>query len=53
MQVAPLPVDVLELAEQQRPPVAETRLEAPELVPGVGLRHRSGTVGHQVADQQP
>ena len=34
------PVGVDELAEQQRPAVAEPRGVAAELVPGVGLRHR-------------
>ena len=53
VQVAKVAVGVDELAEQQRAPVAQTRGEPAELVPGVGLRHRGGAAGDEVADQQP
>ena len=52
VQVAKRAVGVDELAEQERPPVAQTGGEAAELVPGVGLRHRGGVVRDQVADQK-
>jgi hypothetical protein len=52
VQVAKVAVGVDELTEQECAPVAETRDEPAELVPGVGLRHRSGSAGHHVADQQ-
>ena len=42
-----------DLTEQQRPPVAEPGGQPAELVAGVGLGHRSGAAGHQVADQEP
>ena len=45
VEVAPAPVGVDELAEQQRPAVAEPRRVAAELVAGVGLRDRRGAVG--------
>ena len=50
--VAPPAVDVGQLAEQQRPAVAEAGLVPAELVPGVGLRDRRGPVGEAVAGQQ-
>ena len=40
-----------DLAHQQGSAVAQTRRVAAELVTGVGLRHRLGTLGHHVADQ--
>ena len=49
VQVANGPVRADELAEQQCASVAQARDEAAELVPGVGLRHRRGTVGHRDA----
>ena len=45
MQVAAVPVDVEHLAEQQRAPVAQARLEVAELVAGVGLRDGGGARG--------
>ena len=53
VEVAERAVGVHELAEQERAPVAETRDEPAELVPGVGLRHRGRTLGDVGADQQP
>ncbi len=41
-----------QLAEQQRPPVAEPGVEAAELVAGVGLRHRPGTRRDERAGEQ-
>ena len=52
VQVARLTVGVDEFAEQQRPPVAETRGIGAELMPGVGLGDRGGAAGNEVADQQ-
>ena len=52
MDVADAPVVVDEFAEQQRPPVAQPRNEATELMPGVGLGYRGGTAGYQVAHQE-
>ncbi len=46
------PVGADELAEEQRPPVAEPRDEAAELMPGVGLGYRSGAAGNQGAHQE-
>ena len=51
MKVANAPVGVYELAEQQRAPVAQTRDEPAELMPGIGLRRRGGASGTG-ADQQ-
>ena len=53
VEVTKVPVGVDDLTEQEGAPVAQTRGEAAELVPGVGLRHRSGTAGDEIADQQP
>ncbi len=39
------------LAQQQGPPVAKLRREAPELVPRIDLRQRRGPVGHRVAGE--
>ena len=52
MQVAPAARAVDDLAEQQRPAVAEAGLVEAELVAGVGLRHRRDPLGQPVADQQ-
>ena len=52
VQVATGAVRVDELAEQQRPTVAEPRAEPAELVTGVRLGHRGGAVGHDVAEQE-
>jgi hypothetical protein len=52
VQVAQPALDVGQLAEQQRPAVAETRDEPAELVTGVGLRDRLRAAGHGGADQQ-
>ena len=49
MQVAPAPVDVDHLAQQQRAPVAQARRVAAELVAGVGLRDRA--FGRRVAGE--
>ena len=52
VDVAKAAVTVDDLSEQEGPPVAQTRRVLAELVAGVGLRHRSGPAGYQVADQQ-
>ena len=52
MDVANAPVGADELAQQQRAPVAQPRHVAAELVAGVGLGHRSGIAGDQVAHQE-
>ena len=53
MKVANLrPSASYELAEQQRAPVAQTRDEPAELMPGIGLRRRGGAAGNPSADQQ-
>ncbi len=52
VEVAKMTIGVDDLTQQKCAPVAQTRGEPPELVPGVGLRHRSGTAGDEVADQQ-
>jgi hypothetical protein len=51
VEVATAPVRVDDLAEQQRPPVAEARRVPAELVTGVGLRDRRRAIGHGVPDQ--
>ncbi len=48
MQVAPAPLTIHNLAQQQRPPVTEPRRVAAELVPGVDLRDGRRTVRHRV-----
>jgi hypothetical protein len=53
VQVAQRAVPAGDLAEQERPPVAEPRVEAAELVAGVGLRHRRRPLGHAGADEHP
>ena len=52
VNVAQPPVGVGEFAEQQRATVAQPRDVSAELVPGVNLRDRRGTVGDVVADQE-
>jgi hypothetical protein len=52
VQVAQPAVRVDDLTEQECAPVAQPRDEPAELVPGVGLCHRRGTRGDEVADQQ-
>ena len=52
VDVAKAAVSVDDLSQQEGAPVAETRGELAELVSGVGLRHRSGAAGYEVADQQ-
>ena len=52
VDVAKAAVSVDDLSQQEGASVAETRGELAELVSGVGLRHRSGAAGYQVADQQ-
>ena len=52
VDVAKAAFTVDDLSEQEGAPVAQTRRVLAELVAGVGLRHRSGTAGYQVADQQ-
>ncbi len=52
VDVANAPVGADELAQQQRAPVAQPRHVAAELMPGVGLRYRSGAAGNQVAHQE-
>ena len=53
VQVAQRAVGGAQLAEQQRPAVAQPRGEAAELVARVGLRDRRGSLGDELADQQP
>ena len=53
MQVAQASVGADELAEQQRPAVAETGGVAAELVAGVGLRDRGRVGGEHGPGQQP
>jgi hypothetical protein len=50
---SPAAVGVDQLAEEQRPPVAERGRVAAELVAGVGLRHRHGALGGVGARQHP
>ena len=52
MEVPDATVIVDEFAEQQRPPVAQLRNEATELMPGVGLGYWGRTAGYQVAHQK-
>ena len=52
VDIAGLPRGVDELAEQKRAPVAQSRYEAAELMPGIGLRDRSSTARHQISDQE-
>jgi hypothetical protein len=51
VEVAQPAVGVPQLAQQQGTAVTEA-VEAAELVPGVGLRHRSGALRHRGADEQ-
>ena len=53
VKVTNRPVRAGDLAEQQRASVTQTRDEPAELVSGVGLRNRRGTVRHQGPDQEP
>ena len=48
-EVAAPAVAVDHLAQQERAAVAQLRREAAELVAGIGLRQRLGTIGHAVA----
>ena len=52
VQIAPRPARSDEFAEQQRTPVAESGAVPTELVSGVGLRHRRGPVGHEIAQKE-
>ncbi len=52
MEVAEPPVGADDLAEEECAAVAETRDVPAELMPGVGLRHRTGTGRDEGADQQ-
>jgi hypothetical protein len=52
VQISQPAVGVDDLAEEEGAAVAESRCVAAELVTGVGLRHRGGAVGDEVADQQ-
>jgi len=52
MDVAKLPVDVRDLTQQEGTPVAQEGRVAAELVAGIGLGHRRGTLRDPVADQQ-
>ncbi len=52
VDVAKAAVGVDDLSQQEGAPVAETPGELAELVSGIGLGHRSGAPGHEVADQQ-
>ena len=49
LQIASLAMAVDDLAQQDRPSVAELGYEMPELVPGIGHRDRSGRIGHRLA----
>ena len=52
VQIAPRPARADEFAEQQRTPVAESGAVPAELVSGVGLCHRRGPVGDEIAQQE-
>ena len=52
VNVAPAPIDVEDLAEEQRPPVAEPRRPAAELVAGVALRNGGQPVGDTRPEKQ-
>ena len=52
VDVAPAPVDVKDLAEEQRPPVAEPRRPAAELVAGVALGDGRQPVGDTRPEKQ-
>ena len=53
MDIDSAPVGADELAQQERPPIAEPRDEVAELMTGVGLSDRSGAAGNQGAQQKP
>ncbi len=52
VDVAKAAVSADDLCQQERAPVAETRVELAELVSGVGLRYRGGAARYEIADQQ-
>ncbi len=51
LDVPPHAVPIHHLAQKQRPPVAQLRRPAAELVPGIDLRKRVGALGHTVPGQ--
>jgi hypothetical protein len=53
VEVKEPPIGARELTEQERAPIPKTRVVTTELMSGVGLSHRPGTLRYEITNQQP